>query len=59
MKKQSFLQWHTQNGGDVSQIDGNSIEPETPKREPNPNLKRLNYKFVNQNEVVDAEIVKC
>ena len=54
MKKQSFLQWHTQNGGDVSQIDGNSIEPETPKREPNPNLKRHNYTFVNQIEVNDA-----
>ena len=54
MKNKSFLQWHTQNGGDVSQIDGNSIEPETPKREPNPNLKRHNYTFVNQIEVNDA-----
>ena len=27
-------------------------------REPNPSLKRLNYTFVNQIEVVDAEIVK-
>ena len=29
-----------------------------PKREPNPSLKRHNYKFANQIEVNDAEIVK-
>ena len=43
--KQNFLQWYINNGGDVSQIDGNSIEPEQPKRQPNPDLKRHNYKF--------------
>jgi hypothetical protein len=43
--KQNFLQWYINNGGDVSQTDGNSIEPEQPKREPNPDLKRHNYKF--------------
>jgi len=57
--KKSFLQWHTSNGGDVSRIDGNVQDNVQPKREPNPNLKRLNYKFANQIEVVDAEILKC
>ena len=43
--KKSFLQWHIQNGGDVSKTDGNEHEEPKEQRKPNPSLKRHNYKF--------------
>jgi hypothetical protein len=43
--KKSFLQWHIQNGGDVSKTDGNGHEEPKEPRKPNPSLKRHNYKF--------------
>ena len=58
MSTQEFYDKHKNNGGDLSKWDGSLQEEPQPKREPNPNLKRLNYKFANQIEVVDAEIVK-
>jgi len=46
MKKRNFLQWHVQNGGDVSQIDGNAYqETHTEPRQANKSLKEHNYKF--------------
>lgn len=55
--KKSFLQWHTQNGGEVFQTDGNTPENEQPKRVANPKLKEHNYIFANQIEVIEPEIV--
>ena len=57
MSTQEFYNKHKNNGGDLSKWDGSLQEEPQPKREPNPNLKRLNYKFANQIEVVDAEIL--
>ena len=54
MSTQEFYNKHKKNGGDLSKWDGSLQEVQQPKREPNPSLKRLNYKFVNQIEVVDA-----
>jgi len=46
MKNRNFLQWHVQNGGDVSQIDGNAHrETHTEPRQANKSLKRHNYVF--------------
>jgi hypothetical protein len=59
MSTQEFYNKHKSNGGDLSKLDGSLQEEPQPKREPNPTLKRLNYKFVNQIEVVDAEVLKC
>ena len=57
MSTQEFYDKHKSNGGDLSKWDGSLQEEPQPKREPNPNLKRLNYKFANQIEVIDAEIL--
>ncbi len=57
MSTQEFYDKHKNNGGDLSKWDGSLQEEPQPKREPNPNLKRLNYKFINKIEVVDAEIL--
>jgi len=57
MSTQEFYDKPKNNGGDLSKWDGSLQEEPQPKREPNPNLKRLNYKFVNQIVVVDAEIL--
>jgi len=57
MSTQEFYDKHKSNGGDLAKWDGSLQEEPQPKREPNPNLKRLNYKFANQIEVVDAEIL--
>ena len=57
MSTQEFYNKHKTNGGDLSKWDGSLQEEPQPKREPNPSLKRLNYKFANQIEVVDAEIL--
>jgi hypothetical protein len=44
--KQNFLQWYINNGGDVSQIDGNTYqETHTEPRQANKSLKRHNYIF--------------
>jgi len=44
--KQNFLQWYINNGGDVSQIDGNAHrETHTEPRQANKSLKRHNYVF--------------
>jgi hypothetical protein len=43
--KKSFLQWHIQNGGDVSKTDGHVNEEPKEIRKANPYLKRHNYKF--------------
>ena len=57
MSTQEFYDKHKNNGGDLSKWNGSLQEEPQPKREPNPNLKRLNYKFANQIEVIDAEIL--
>ena len=57
MSTQEFYDKHKNNGGDLSKWDGSLQEEPQPKREPNPNLKRLNYKFANQIEVIDAGIL--
>lgn len=58
--KQNFLQWHAQNGGDISTIDGNFQDNPKEVRKANPSLKQHNHIFANQIEVIDAEIVpKC
>ena len=57
MSTQEFYDKHKNNGGDLSKWDGSLQEEPQPKREPNPSLKRLNYKFVNQIEVIYAEIL--
>jgi len=57
MSTQEFYDKHKNNGGDLSKWDGSLQEEPQPKREPNPSLKRLNYKFINQIEVIDAEIL--
>jgi hypothetical protein len=56
--KKSFLTWHVQNGGDVSTIDGNGQDDPKETRKANPELKQYNYKFINQIEVIDAEVLK-
>ena len=56
--KKSFLQWHAQNGGDISTTDGNGHDDPKEPRKANPSLKQYNHKFINQINVVDAEIVK-
>jgi hypothetical protein len=44
--KANFLQWYINNGGDVSQIDGNAHqETHTEPRQANKSLKRHNYVF--------------
>ena len=43
--KKSFLQWHAQNGGDISTTDGNCHDEPKELRKANPSLKRHNYKF--------------
>jgi len=58
MSTQEFYNKHKNNGGDLAKWDGSLQEVEQPKRDPNPSLKRLNYKFVNQIEVVDAKVLK-
>jgi hypothetical protein len=46
MRKRNFLQWYINNGGDVSQIDGNAHrEIHTEPRQANKSLKRHNYIF--------------
>ena len=57
MSTQEFYDKHKNNGGDLSKWDGSLQEEPQPKRDPNPSLKRLNYKFANQIDVVDAEIL--
>lgn len=57
MSATEFYEIHKKNGGDLAMWDGNVQEITQPKREPNPSLKRLNYKFVNLINVIDAEIV--
>jgi hypothetical protein len=58
MSTLEFYNRHKSNGGDLSKWDGSLQEELQPKREPNRNLKRLNYKFINLIEVVDYQIVK-
>ena len=48
MSTQEFYDKHKNNGGDLSKWDGSLQEEPQPKREPNPSLKRLNYKFINK-----------
>jgi hypothetical protein len=57
MSTEEFYNRHASNGGDLAKWDG-TLQPE-PKteRKPNPKLKRHNYKFANQIEVVEPEIV--
>lgn len=57
MRNRNFLQWHSENGGDVSRIDGYSHDEPKEPRQKNPDLKRHNYTFAKQIEVIDAEIV--
>lgn len=57
MRNRNFLQWHIQNGGDVSKTDGNRHEEPKEPRKANPSLKQYNHKFINQINVVDAQIV--
>ena len=57
MRKTNFLTWHASNGGDISTTDGNFQDDPKEVRKANPELKRHNYIFANQIEVIDAEIV--
>jgi hypothetical protein len=58
MSTQEFYNRHKNNGGDLAKWDGSLQEQPQPKRQPNPKLKRHNYKFINQIEVVEPEFVK-
>ena len=57
MNTEEFYNRHASNGGDLAKLDG-TIQPEPiTERKANPSLKRHNYKFANQIEVVEPEIV--
>ena len=57
MSTEEFYNRHKKNGVDLAKWDGTIKSEPIQQRQPNPKLKRHNYKFANQIEVIDAEIV--